>query len=156
MRVLDIKPFFLPVDMQHNQCPCWLFILKETEALLSHNYDRDIHMIILFYYLLPRCQVHVTHKETIIRCTGTEQGDQTAQSGTPCQRAGHDKHNIHPSANQIHRKWKEMEWLNFLDVWWVERTDTAELTPMTRKILSNNIWIFNTKCHYIHVHIGNT
>ena len=36
--VLHIKPFFLPVDIQHNQCPCRFFNTREIQVLWSHNY----------------------------------------------------------------------------------------------------------------------
>ena len=39
--LVHIKPFFLPVDTQHTQCPCRFFLL-ETEALWSQNHDTEI------------------------------------------------------------------------------------------------------------------
>ena len=38
--VLHIKPFLLPVDMQHTQCPCRFFLLWiEIQALWSQNHN---------------------------------------------------------------------------------------------------------------------
>ena len=42
--VLHIKPFFLPVDVQHTQC-AWRFFLLEryqVQALWSQNHDTEI------------------------------------------------------------------------------------------------------------------
>ena len=36
--VLHIEPSFLPVDIQHNQCPCRCFNPREIQALWSQNY----------------------------------------------------------------------------------------------------------------------
>ena len=41
--VLHIKPFFLPVDIQHNQCPCRLFNPRaEIQVMWSQNYATEI------------------------------------------------------------------------------------------------------------------
>ena len=39
--VLHIKPFFIPVDIHHTQCPC-RFVLLELQALWSQNHDTEI------------------------------------------------------------------------------------------------------------------
>ena len=38
--VLHIKPFFLPVNIRHTQCPCRFFLL-EIQALWWKKHDRD-------------------------------------------------------------------------------------------------------------------
>ena len=41
--VLHIEPVFLPVDIQHTQCPCWFFLLERCkQALWSQNHDTEI------------------------------------------------------------------------------------------------------------------
>ena len=42
--VLYIKPFFPPVDIQHNQCPCRFFplLIRDIQALWSQNHDTEI------------------------------------------------------------------------------------------------------------------
>ena len=40
--VLHIQPLFLPVDIQHKQCPCRVFNPREVQALSSQNYDAYI------------------------------------------------------------------------------------------------------------------
>jgi len=41
-RVVHIKPFFVPVDIRHNQCPCRFFNPREIQALWSLNYATQI------------------------------------------------------------------------------------------------------------------
>ena len=37
-----IKPSFLPVDIQHNQCPCWFFNLtRDTSFVVTNLRHRD-------------------------------------------------------------------------------------------------------------------
>ena len=36
--VLHMKPFFLPIDIQHNQCPCRFFNPREIQVLRPQNY----------------------------------------------------------------------------------------------------------------------
>ena len=40
--VLYIKPPFLPVDIQHNQCPCRFYNPGELQVLCSQNYATEI------------------------------------------------------------------------------------------------------------------
>ena len=41
--VLHIKPVFLPVDIQHTQCPCRFFLLQRyKQALWSQSHDTEI------------------------------------------------------------------------------------------------------------------
>ena len=40
--ILALKPLFLPVDVQHNQCSCRFFNPREIQALWSQNYATEI------------------------------------------------------------------------------------------------------------------
>ena len=40
--VLHIKPVFLPIDIQHNQCPCRFFNPREIQVMWSQNYATEI------------------------------------------------------------------------------------------------------------------
>ena len=42
MCVLQFKPIFLPVDIQHRRCPCRFFKTTEIQALWTQNYGTDI------------------------------------------------------------------------------------------------------------------
>ena len=37
-----LKPFFLPVGIQHNQCPCRFFNPTEIQVTWSQTYAREI------------------------------------------------------------------------------------------------------------------
>ena len=42
----SIKPFFLPVDIEHTQCPCRLLPGREIQALWSQNHDTEICLVL--------------------------------------------------------------------------------------------------------------
>ena len=44
--VFHIKPFFLPVDMQHNQCPCGFFLLLRCK-FCGHRTTTRIYYILM-------------------------------------------------------------------------------------------------------------
>ena len=62
--------FFLPVDIQHNQCPSRFFnpINREVQTLWSQNYDTEI-----------------------LHCCAVLRVD----NAMPCHRTGYDRHGIH-------------------------------------------------------------
>ena len=70
--VLHIKPLLLPVDIQHNQCPCRFFNSKKNTSsvatILRHR-----------CYFATRYQVCSKNK---------------AAYGMPCHRTGYDRHDI--------------------------------------------------------------
>ena len=67
-----VKPFLLPVDIQHNQCPCRFFNSKKNTSsvatILRHR-----------CYFATRYQVCSKNK---------------AAYGMPCHRTGYDRHDI--------------------------------------------------------------
>ena len=42
------RSLYIAVDIRHNQCPCLFFDPKEIQALLSQNYDTNIHDLVIF------------------------------------------------------------------------------------------------------------
>ena len=48
MCVLHIKPFFLPIGIQHNQCPCRFFNPGEMQAPWSQNYATQRYLVVTY------------------------------------------------------------------------------------------------------------
>ncbi|MEP2595777.1 MAG: hypothetical protein ABJI92_18985, partial [Kangiellaceae bacterium] len=57
--VLHLKPSFLPVDIQHNQCPCRFFNPREIQVNWSQNYTIEILHCHVRSKHIGRCNKHV-------------------------------------------------------------------------------------------------
>ena len=72
--VLHIKPFFLPVDVQHTQCPC-LFFLLEIYKLCGHKTTTQ----------------RILHNNVVSR----------VDNGMTCRRTGYNRYGIQMLSTQI-------------------------------------------------------
>ena len=65
VRVLHIKPYFLPVNIRHTPCLCWCFILERYKLCVRNNSVKEVCNAMISYRIRQQQYTHASNPGTL-------------------------------------------------------------------------------------------